>query len=191
MRVSPLSAISYEPLRGWSAVSSSGIAQGRPMPNYRRALIPGGTYFFTVALADRRLTLLLSHIDLLRAAYAETARGHPFKTRAIVLLPEHLHAIWTLPPGDCDFSGRWKLIKERFSRAVRRVEPALGQVWQPRFWEHAIRDERDFETHADYVHRNPVKHGFVRDAIDWPYSSIRRYIAHARIACRKRDDSEP
>jgi putative transposase len=158
------------------------------MPNYRRALIPGGTYFFTVTLADRRLTLLSSHIDPLRAAYVETAHGHPFETRAIVVLPEHLHAIWTLPPGDCEFSGRWKLIKERFSRAVRRLEPALGKVWQPRFWEHAIRDERDFEMHADYVHRNPVKHGFVQDAIEWPYSSIRRYIAsprHARIVVPK------
>ncbi|HEU4665359.1 MAG TPA: transposase [Dokdonella sp.] len=152
------------------------------MSNYRRALIPGGTYFFTVALADRRLALLLSHVGLLRAAYTDTARDHPFETRAIVVLPEHLHAIWTLPAGDCNFSMRWKLIKERFSRDVRRAEPALGKVWQARFWEHVIRDERDFEAHADYVHRNPVKHGLVKNAIEWPYSSIRQYVASPRCS---------
>lgn len=144
------------------------------MPNYRRAWIPGGTYFFTVTLADRRRSLLVERIDMFRNAYAGVAMRHPFATRAIVVLPEHLHAIWTLPPGDCDFALRWKLIKERFSRALKRVEPDRQTIWQSRYWEHAIRDERDFDAHVDYIHGNPVKHGLVQDSRHWPYSSIHR-----------------
>jgi putative transposase len=144
------------------------------MPNYRRAWIPGGTFFFTVALADRSQSLLVSHIASLRQAFLAVRSRHPFDIRAIVVLPEHLHAIWTLPPGDCDFATRWKLVKERFSRDIRRVHPCHRQIWQKRYWEHAIRDERDFEAHADYVHGNPLKHGLVQDSRQWPYSSIHR-----------------
>jgi putative transposase len=144
------------------------------MPNYRRAWIPGGTYFFTVALADRRQSLLVSHVASLRQAFLTVRCRHPFDVRAIVVLPEHLHAIWTLPPGDCDFAMRWKLVKEHFSRSIRNVHPRHRQIWQKRYWEHAIRDERDFYAHVDYVHANPVKHGLVQDSRQWPYSSIHR-----------------
>jgi putative transposase len=144
------------------------------MPNYRRAWIPGGTFFFMVALADRRQSLLVSHIASLRQAFLTVRCRHTFDIRAIVVLPEHLHAIWTLPPGDCDFAMRWKLIKERFSSEMRRVHPGHRQIWQQRYWEHAIRDERDFDVHVDYVHGNPVKHGLVQDSSQWPYSSIHR-----------------
>ncbi len=150
------------------------------MTNYRRNFVPGGSFFFTVALADRRSALLTHHIDQLRAAFRYARDRHPFTIDAIVVLPDHLHTIWTLPDGDKDFSLRWKLIKAAFSRAQPAVEPISASrasrsergIWQRRFWEHTLRDERDFEVHADYIHFNPVKHGYVGSARDWPYSSF-------------------
>ena len=155
------------------------------MPEYRRLRIPGGCYFFTVALVDRRSSLLVDHVDLLRDAVARTRQALPFTIDACVVLPEHIHAIWTLPEGDCDFSARWRLIKLLFSNGIERKErisasrQSQGErgIWQRRFWEHAIRDERDYAAHFDYVHFNPVKHGLVARLADWPYSTFHRSVA--------------
>jgi putative transposase len=150
------------------------------MPDYRRARVPGGTYFFTVNLLDRRQDTLVRHIDLLRATVRETRRGKPFHIDAWVVLPDHLHCMWTLPPGDDDFSNRWKAIKIRFvrelpwleRRSAVRVSRGERGIWQRRFWEHTIRDDVDYARHMDYIHYNPVKHGHVRVASDWPYSTF-------------------
>ncbi len=152
---------------------------------YRRADIPGGTYFFTVNLAERDRTVLVDHVGSLRLAMREVMARHPFGIDAIVILPDHLHALWTLPVGDCDFPMRWALIKGGFSRRIPRGERcnpsriSKGErgIWQRRYWEHLIRDEQDYERHVDYIHFNPVKHGYAGRASDWPYSSIHRYIA--------------
>ena len=153
------------------------------MVAYRRNFVPGGTYFFTVTLRDRSSRLLVERIDDLRAAYARVQRDRPFTTDAIVVLPEHLHCIWTLPEGDADYSGRWRAIKSRFTMACRKAGlPMLKDssgaynVWQRHFWEHTIRDERDFENHVAYIHFNPVKHGHASRPVDWPHSSIHNYI---------------
>jgi putative transposase len=133
----------------------------------------------------------------LRVAYGDVVAEHPLRTEAIVVMPDHLHAVWTLPEGDSDFSTRWKKIKTRFSKSVVRggnnggLAPTLrasaskrakGEVglWQRRFWEHTIRDEADFAAHVAYCHFNPVKHGFVERAEDWPYSSVHREIRAGR-----------
>ena len=146
------------------------------MPQYRRNRIPGGTYFFTVALADRRTGLLVREIAALRAAVTRTRQLHPFQIDAWVVLPEHMHAVWTLPEQDTDFSLRWTLIKRTFSAAIPHAEDrspsraAKGErgLWQRRFWEHTVRDAEDFARHVDYVHFNPVKHGLAATAADWP-----------------------
>jgi putative transposase len=156
---------------------------------YRRANVKGGTYFFTVNLAERHLGLLVDHVDVLRTAVARVKRQHPFHIDAFVVLPDHLHAIWTLPEGDADFATRWMLIKAGFSRHIppneRRNPSRLAKgergIWQRRYWEHLVRDERDYEQHVDYVHFNPVKHGYACRAADWPHSSIHRYIAAGMV----------
>jgi putative transposase len=137
------------------------------MTSYRRNFLPGATYFFTVNLADRRSRLLTEKIDMLRAAFRYARDRHPFTVDAIVILPDHLHAMWTLPEGDADFPLRWRLIKSSFSRALPQGEETTTSrfrrgergIWQRRYWEHTLRDENDFERHADYIHFNPVKHG--------------------------------
>ncbi len=154
------------------------------MPSYRRNFLPGGSFFFTVNLAERRSRLLIDNIELLRAVFRNTRRRHPFAIDAIAVLPDHLHAIWTLPEGDTDFSTRWSLIKAGFSRGLpkgERVSRSRGRkrergIWQRRYWEHTLRDERDFARHADYIHFNPVKHGHVRRVRDWPFSSFHRMV---------------
>jgi putative transposase len=154
------------------------------MPHYIRATIPGGTFFFTVALLERRRRLLVEHIDELRAAFRNVRRTRPFAIDAVVILPDHLHCIWTLPAGDADFSTRWRLIKTAFARSIpngerlstRRERTGERGIWQRRFWEHAIRDDTDCARHVDYIHFNPVKHGHVGRAVDWPYSSLHRYV---------------
>ena len=154
------------------------------MPDYRRNHAPGGSFFFTVNLADRRLRLLTEHIDALRAAFRETRRHHPFCIDAMVVLPDHLHAIWTLPESDDDFATRWRLIKSTFSRHVAagerisqsRISKGERGIWQRRYWEHTLRNEQDFERHVDYIHINPVKHGYVTRVAAWPYSSFHRMV---------------
>jgi putative transposase len=156
---------------------------------YRRSDVAGGTYFFTVNLADRSSRLLVEHIDDLRAAVRTVKQRHPFEILAWVVLPEHMHAIWTLPENDHDFSGRWSLIKSGFSHAIARSEAVPVSyaakrergIWQRRFWEHWIRDEIDLQRHVDYVHINPVKHGHAARASDWPHSSIHRFIEHGWV----------
>lgn len=158
------------------------------MSNYLRMRVPGATYFFTVALADRTSSLLTDHIALLRQAYRDTAAEHPLFCDAMVILPDHLHAVWTFPEGDADFSERWRK-KARFTHALGRSAPRSrskldkreGGIWQRRFWEHVIRDERDYRLHVTYCWGNPVKHGLVARAADWPYSSIHRDIRAGRV----------
>ena len=154
------------------------------MPDYRRNRVPGGTYFFTVNQLDRRRRLLIEHIEVLRSAMRGVRNRQPFHIDAWVVLPDHLHCLWTLPPGDTDYSGRWRAIKKAFSKAlpeteslseVRRARHERG-IWQRRFWEHTIRDERDYAAHMDYVHFNPVRHGWVTRVADWPYSSFHRLV---------------
>jgi len=154
------------------------------MSRYRRAKIAGGTFFFTVALADRTSDLLVRHIALLRHAYLRVQNARPFGTVAICILPDHLHAIWSLPVGDADYAVRWNLIKGGFSRALpsapRRTQSKIARrekgIWQRRYWEHAIRDDADLERHIDYIHFNPVKHGLVSTVSDWPYSSFPKHV---------------
>ncbi|MCX7383619.1 MAG: transposase [Alphaproteobacteria bacterium] len=152
------------------------------MSNYRRNRVRGGTYFFTVNLADRASSLLVDRIDLLREAVRRTRARKPFHIDAWVVLPDHMHALWTLPEGDADFSTRWHHIKFSFSWAIppgevrsksRRTQGERG-IWQRRFWEHTIGDDRDYAAHMDYIHFNPVKHGLVTAPADWPYSTFLR-----------------
>ncbi|HEY6256059.1 MAG TPA: transposase [Xanthobacteraceae bacterium] len=158
------------------------------MVRYRRNFVPGGTFFFTVTLADRTSSLLIDKVALLRQAFHVARSERPFKIDAIVILPEHLHAIMTLPEADPDFSGRWRRIKSVFTRqAVARGAPAKRSsrgeysLWQRRFWEHTIRDDRDFERHVAYIHYNPVKHGLVKQVSDWPHSSFHRYVQNGIV----------
>ncbi|WP_371368328.1 transposase [Pseudomonas sp. QL9] len=156
------------------------------MPNYRRAWVPGGTYFFTVTLRNRNADLLVREIDLLRQVIGRTKRRHPFRIDAWVVLPEHMHCLWTLPPGDADFATRWKAIKSGFARDtflpqgdhLTDSEWLRGRrgIWQSRYWEHLIRDETDYRRHFDYIHINPVKHGLVTAVKDWPYSTFHRAV---------------
>ena len=149
------------------------------------AFVPGGTWFFTVNLLERRGNdLLVREIDLLRTTVRRVRDKHPFHIDAWVVLPEHLHCVMTLPPGNSDFSLRWRLIKSGFSRALPRTErrsavrQAAGErgIWQRHYWEHLIRDEADYQRHVDYVHVNPLKHGLVQRIRDWPYSTFHRYV---------------
>jgi putative transposase len=152
---------------------------------YRRANVKGGTYFFTVNLAERGRSLLVDEIDTLRNVVAGVIKRHPLTIDAIVVLPEHLHALWTLPEGDNDYATRWMLIKTGFSRHLPKGEHCNASrakkgergIWQRRYWEHLIRDEHDYERHVDYIHYNPVKHGYVDHASDWQFSSIHQLIS--------------
>jgi putative transposase len=151
---------------------------------YRRSFVPGGSFFFTVNLANRRSRLLVERIDLLREAFRYVRAKHPFTLDAIVILPDHLHTIWTLPTGETDYATRWRLIKTVLSRGIEGRErrstsrKAKGErgIWQRRYWEHTLRDERDLERHCDYIHFNPVKHGLVRAASEWPHSSLQKFV---------------
>ena len=154
------------------------------MPNFRRNRVPGGTYFFTVNLLDRKSNLLVEKIDLLREVVKAVHKNKPFHIDAWVVLPNHLHCIWTLPPGDVDYPSRWKSIKTMFSKqipageAVSETQARLNErgIWQRRYWEHTIRNERDYEIHMDYCHINPMKHGLVTAVRDWPFSTFHRYV---------------
>lgn len=156
------------------------------MVAYRRNYIKGGRYFFTVNLLNRQSTLLTDHIDDLRTAFRKVKLRHPFEIDAIVILLEHLHCIWTLPESDDDFSLRWREIKSAFSRKLAPTEyknkSRLARkergIWQRRFWEHTLRDESDYQKHMDYIHYNPVKHGYVDSIEQWPYSSFHRHVSN-------------
>ncbi len=159
------------------------------MPNYRRSH-QGRLYFFTLVTQDRQPIFAGEPVrELLRDALVRTQRERPWEMTAIVLLPEHVHMIWRMPQDDVDYSTRLSVVKKRFTRAYlvaagREARVSHGDrrhrrrgVWQQRFWEHAIPNARDFRMHLDYVHMNPVKHGVVRRACDWPHSSFQRYVA--------------
>ena len=149
------------------------------MSQYTRLVVPGGTYFFTVRLQDRHSGLLVNRVDVLRAAVRLAQKQWPFVIEVAVVLPDHLHMIWTMPDTDADFSKRWRLIKSTFSRHVQGpidVSPSMARrgekgIWQRRFWEHLIRDEVDFEAHRAFVLAAPVTAGLVAKPQDWAYSA--------------------
>lgn len=159
------------------------------MPNYRRALVEGGIYFFTV-VTYKRLPILTDEParQILHQAWYEVKEQFPFETIAACLLPDHIHCIWKLPEADANYPVRWKEIKRRFTiqyqaevgpgelRNASRQKKHEAAIWQRRYWEHMLKDERDLETHLDYVHYNPIKHGYVTRAAEWPYSSFLRYV---------------
>jgi putative transposase len=152
------------------------------MPDYRRSRIPGATYFFTLVTFERRPLFLQPEArNILHAAREKVGEKHPFSVDAVCLLPEHLHCAWTLPGDDTDYSLRWREIKRLFSheylrrigedgiRNESRQKRKEAALWQRRFWEHTLRGEQDFNRHVDYIHFNPVKHGLVKRAADWPW----------------------
>lgn len=156
---------------------------------YRRAMASGACWFFTVNLADRQQDLLIRNIDQLREAIRHVRQQHLFEIVAMVVMPEHLHAIWQLPPDDSDYPLRWSLIKTDFSRGLAKTERIRESrhrkrehgIWQRRYWEHLIRDDRDLQAHVDYIHFNPTKRGYYIKPVDWSYSSIHRYIKRGWI----------
>jgi putative transposase len=160
------------------SVNDSGNRDGL-MSNYRRCYVEGGCYFFTVVSHARHaLFSSAQRVDLLRQALRKVQRTQPFEIQAIVVLPDHLHTVWRLPPGDADFSRRWRDIKQEVSARLNAPTNRRGEkaVWQRRFWEHLIRDADDWRRHVDYVHYNPVKHGLVESASQWPYSSFQAAV---------------
>jgi putative transposase len=154
------------------------------MPDYRRNRVPGGTFFLTVNLRDPRSDLLVTQIDMLRDAVRRVRARTPFRIAAWVVLPDHMHCLRTLPQGDADFPGRWRAIKTALVKWLPTGEPrspvmtSRGErgIWQRRYWEHTIRDDRDVAAHMDDTHFNPVKHGLVEHPADWPHSSFRRCV---------------
>jgi putative transposase len=155
------------------------------MTDYRRFYIPNATWFFTVNWVERGGNrLLVDKIDVLRHIFTGVKQKHPFRMDAVVVLPDHLHCLWVLPPGDTNFSERWGLIKAGFSRTIEKGERVSvsrkkrGErgIWQRRFWDHMIRDDVDYQRHFNYIHWNPVKHNLVRHVADWPYSSFHAYV---------------
>jgi len=162
------------------------------MPEYRRADIPGATYFFTVTTYRRQALLTDPRCrESLRSTINKVRLEMPFEIVAWVLMPDHLHAVWELPKNDKDFSLRWSLIKQHVTRdcapwlprqhlSASRNKRGEGSLWQRRFWEHLIRDEMDLVRHLDYIHYNPVKHGYVANVVDWPYSTFHRYVEEGK-----------
>jgi len=155
------------------------------MVQYRRNLIKGGTYFFTVTLLNRQSKLLVEQVNILREAVKLTKQRYPFEIIAWVVLPEHLHAVWQLPADDCNYAGRWRAIESHFVQALKKQNIKVDMrpdgsalVWQRRFWEHTIKDENDLRRCVDYCYINPVKHGLVKAVADWPYSSFHRDVKH-------------
>jgi putative transposase len=159
------------------------------MPEYRRIKVKGGSYFFTVVTFGRQPFLIDDHVrTAFRQGIQEVRQSMPFSIDAWVLLPDHLHAIWTLPVNDDNFGSRWAVIKRIVSRQcgylagndgpIKESPAKRGEsgIWQRRFWDHLIRDDQDFQRHLDYIHWNPVKHGYVKRVIDWPYSTFHRFV---------------
>jgi putative transposase len=188
------------------------------MPDYRRAFVPGGTYFFTLCTHYRRpLFAEPRNLTLLRGAVRAVKKERPFELLAAVILPDHLHWLWSMPEGDADFSWRIGRIKVLFTRALKaevgladgveavgsahppssRDRHRESDVWQRRFWEHTIRDHDDFNHHLNYIHYNPVKHGLVRCPHEWAASSFSRWVAQDAYeenwccVCARRNDVKP
>ncbi|WP_250655551.1 REP-associated tyrosine transposase [Alkalimarinus coralli] len=153
------------------------------MVAYRRNFVAGGTYFFTVTLKNRKTTYLTDYIDELRNAFRLCRNKQFFTIDAIVILPDHLHTIWGLPEGDIDYPSRWRFIKSSFTRNIRKSGVPLNankhggfDVWQRRYWEHTIKSQEDYNRHIDYIHYNPVKHGYVENPTNWPWSSFHSFV---------------
>ena len=157
------------------------------MPEYRRAYVKGGVFFFTVATCERRpLFNEEEAVDVLRNSFQRVMLAYPFEVDAMVILPDHLHCIWILPDDDSDFSVRWRLVKSGFTRSEHMSSAGAGSdsrikkkergMWQRRFWEHLIRDEADLSRHRDYIHYNPVRHGLAASPKEWPHSSFKRFV---------------
>jgi len=149
------------------------------MRTYKRAYEDGGCYFFTVVTHGRKHLLTNKDaVERLRLALKQVMLKRPFKIDAIAVMPDHLHCIWTLPGKDHDFSTRWMIIKRFFSVGIAAECNAQREkaVWQPRFWEHLIRDDEDWRRHMDYIHYNPVKHGYVQRPIEWEHSSFKKAV---------------
>jgi len=149
---------------------------------YRRLYQSGARYFFTV-VTENREPLLIDNIERLRAAFRLCLLRYPFEIEAIVVLPDHIHTLWRLPDGDSDFSTRWMVIKRKFSAGLpsrvvsdSKTKKREKGIWQRRFWEHCIRDENDWRRHVDYIHFNPVKHGYVSAPQDWLYGSFNQAV---------------
>ena len=166
------------------------------MPDYRRWFRAGGIYFFTVVTYNRRKILQDPHArEVLRQAMLQVQALRPFEILGIVLLPDHCHCIWKMTTDDDDFSVRWGMIKRRFTKSwsidggqdasvsKSRIKRGERSVWQRRFWEHLIRDQKDFAMHMDYIHYNPVKHGHVRCPHEWGYSSFHRWVKEGVYTC--------
>jgi putative transposase len=159
------------------------------MPLYRRIFRPGGTYFLTLVTENRApLFVDAQNRMLLHSALAECGARRPFTIEAIVLLPNHLHLLCTLPQNDLDYSGRVAAVKAYFTRSYltfggkeqrspSRITHRRRGVWQRKFWEHTIKDQNDFNRHMDYIHYNPVKHGLVRCPHAWQHSSFSKWVA--------------
>jgi len=150
---------------------------------YRRNRVKGGSYFFTVTLNDRSSRILVNNITELRESFKQANLRMPFHVNAIVVLPEHIHAIFTLPASDDNYSSRWRLIKSIYTQKLLKKGLPLAangrgeyNLWQRRFWEHTIRGDDDMNNHINYIHFNPVKHNLVERVIDWPHSSFHSYV---------------
>lgn len=177
---------------GWRGIVTvferfSGFESYNLTVKYRRARVPGSTYFFTVVTFDRRKIFTDEQsVALLRQAIEAVQARRPFKVEAAIILPDHLHMLWRLPDGDADFSIRWRLIKSYFTRrwpgardcpaTLSRQRKGERAVWQRRYWEHLIRDEADWQRHVDYIHYNPVKHGLAYAPSAWRYSSFHTFV---------------
>ena len=169
---------------------------------YRRVRIEGGTYFFTVVMFKRRPILndagAVAHV---MDAVATVQSAHPFEVVAHVILPDHLHMLWTLPDDDSDYPMRWRQIKSAFTRAIEkdgigaqgksRIAKGEQAVWQRRYWEHTIRGERDLSAHVEYIHFNPVKHGLCAAPRDWPHSSFHDWVRRGLYEASWAPDYEP
>ena len=138
-----------------------------------------------MTLRNRKSTLLIEKVHILKEAVHHIKKQHPFQIKAYVILPDHLHMIWELPEGDSSYSQRWKKIKARFSRGLMKSGVTLRKskhnetlLWQRRFWEHTIKDIRDYENHVNYIHYNPIKHGLIHNLQDWPHSSFHHFVEH-------------
>ena len=150
------------------------------MSTYRPNRVPGHTWFFTVRLADPASTLLTEHISAFGEAIRQARGNKPFHVDAWVVLHNHAHAIWTLPPGDADCAARWRAVKIAFSKAVRKASPSAvrgAAIWQRRYQQHAVTDDSHYRRLVDYVHANPVSHGLCAAPAEWPWSSVHRFVA--------------
>jgi len=147
--------------------------------DYRRVWQPGGCYFFTIVTHQRQAILVETEIlDYLRQAFNHIRIKRPFTIDAIVVLPDHLHCIWRLPENDVDYATRWRLIKHFVTHKINQncINMSTSKLWQKRYWEHCLRDENDWRNHMDYIHYNPVKHGYVTSPMEWPYSSFLKSV---------------